>query len=46
MVMGDTVQRSGTDAAIIKIHEKDKAIAVTVDSANYCKSHLLMVENK
>ncbi len=40
MVMGDTVQRSGADAAIIKIHDKDKAIAITVDSsANYCKSH-------
>ena len=40
MVMGDTVQRSGADAAIIKIHNKDKSIAVSVDSsANYCKSH-------
>ena len=40
MVMGDTIERSGTNAAIIKIHNKDKAIAVTVDSsANYCKSH-------
>ncbi len=39
MVMGDTVQRSGSDAAIIRIHNKDKAIAVTVDSsANYCNS--------
>ncbi len=39
MVMGDTVQRSGADAAIVRIHNKDKAIAVTVDSsANYCKS--------
>jgi len=39
MVMGDTVQKSGSDAAIIRIHTKDKAIAVTVDSsANYCKS--------
>ncbi len=42
MVMCDTIQRSGSDAAIIKIHNKDKAIAVTVDSsANYCKSHPL-----
>ncbi len=42
MVMGDTIERSGTNAAIIKIHNKDKAIAVTVDSsANYCKSHPL-----
>ena len=40
MVMCDTVQRSGADAAIIRIHNKDKAIAVSVDSsANYCKSH-------
>ena len=40
MVMCDTVQRSGSDAAIIRIHNKNKAIAVSVDSsANYCKSH-------
>ena len=42
MVMTDTVQKSGSDAAIIRIHKKDKAIAVTVDSsANYCKAHPL-----
>jgi phosphoribosylformylglycinamidine synthase II len=41
-VMTDTVQRSGSDAAIIRIHKKNKAIAVTVDSsANYCKAHPL-----
>ncbi len=40
MVMCDTIQRSGSDAAIIRIHNKHKAIAVSVDSsANYCKSH-------
>ena len=40
MVMCDTAQKSGSDAAIIRIHNKDKAIAVSVDSsANYCKSH-------
>ena len=40
MVMCDTVQKSGSDAAIVKIHNKDKAIAITVDSsANYCKAH-------
>ncbi len=40
MVMCDTAQRSGSDAAIIRIHNKDKAIAVSVDSsANYCKAH-------
>jgi len=38
--MCDTVQKSGSDAAIIRIHNKDKAIAVTVDSsANYCKAY-------
>jgi len=42
MVMNDTIQKSGGDAAIIRIHKKDKAIAVAVDSsANYCKSHPL-----
>ena len=42
MVMADTSQKSGCDAAIIRIHKKDKAIAVTVDSsANYCKAHPL-----
>jgi phosphoribosylformylglycinamidine synthase subunit PurL len=40
MVMTDTVLKSGSDAAIIRIHKKEKAIAVTVDSsANYCKAH-------
>tara|TARA_Y100001970_G_scaffold291504_1_gene428915 strand:+ start:383 stop:2563 length:2181 start_codon:yes stop_codon:yes gene_type:complete len=40
MVMCDTIQKSGSDAAIIRIHGKKKAIAVTVDSSsNYCKAH-------
>tara|TARA_B100000989_G_scaffold263194_1_gene214970 strand:- start:307 stop:1752 length:1446 start_codon:yes stop_codon:yes gene_type:complete len=40
MVMCDTVLKSGSDAAIIRIHNKDKAIAVSVDSsANYCKAY-------
>ena len=40
MVMSDTAQKSGADAAIIRIHKKEKAIALTVDSsANYCKAH-------
>ena len=39
MVMCDTIQKSGSNAAIIRIHNTNKAIAVTVDSsANYCKS--------
>ena len=41
--MCDTVQKSGSDAAIIRIHSKDKAIAVSVDSsANYCKAYPLV----
>ena len=40
MVMTDTIQRSGADAAIVRIHKKEKAIAIAVDSsANYCKAH-------
>ncbi len=40
MVMGDTLQKSGADAAVIRIHGKNKAIAVSVDSsANYCKAY-------
>ena len=42
MVMCDTAQKSGADSAIIRIHNKEKAIAVSVDSsANYCKAHPL-----
>ena len=42
MVMTDTAQRSGGDAAVVRIHKKEKAVAVTVDSsANYCKAHPL-----
>jgi phosphoribosylformylglycinamidine (FGAM) synthase-like enzyme len=40
--MTDTAQKSGGNAAIIRIHKKEKAIAVTVDSSsNYCKAHPL-----
>ena len=39
VVMCDTLQKSGGDSAIVRIHNKDKAIAVSVDSsANYCKA--------
>ena len=39
VVMCDTVQKSGGDSAVIRIHDKDKAIAISVDSsANYCKA--------
>ena len=38
-VMCDTLQKSGGDSAIVRIHNKDKAIAISVDSsANYCKA--------
>ncbi len=40
MVMCDTAQGSGSDAAVIRIHNKEKAIAISVDSsAAYCKAH-------
>ncbi len=36
-VMGDTVQKPGGDSGVIRIHGKNKGIALTVDSsANYC----------
>ena len=38
-VMCDTIQKSGGDSAVVRIHKKDKAIAISVDSsANYCKA--------
>ena len=37
--MCDTIQKSGGDSAVIRIHNKEKAIAISVDSsANYCKA--------
>ncbi len=39
VVMCDTLQKSGGDSAVVRIHDKDKAIAISVDSsANYCKA--------
>ncbi len=39
VVLCDTIQKSGNDSAVIRIHNKDKAIAISVDSsANYCKA--------
>tara|TARA_Y100000590_G_scaffold392262_1_gene469558 strand:- start:3155 stop:5350 length:2196 start_codon:yes stop_codon:yes gene_type:complete len=36
-VMGDTIQKPGGDSAVIRIHEKNKGIAITIDSsAHYC----------
>ena len=38
-VMCDTIQKSGGDSAVVRIHNKDKAIAISVDSsALYCKA--------
>ena len=37
VVMCDTIHKSGGDAAVIRIHKKEKAISISVDSsANYC----------
>ncbi len=39
MVMGDTVQRPGGDAAVVRIHGTGKAIAVTTDcTPRYCQA--------
>ena len=36
-VMGDTIKKPGGDSGVIRIHGKNKGIAMTVDSsANYC----------
>ena len=41
-VMGDTIQKPGGDAGVIRIHKTKKAIAATIDSsASYCYSHPL-----
>ena len=35
--MGDTVQKPGGDSAVVRVHGKNKGIAMTVDSsAHYC----------
>ena len=41
-VMGDTIQKPGGDAGIVRVHGTKKAIAASVDSsATYCFSHPL-----
>ena len=41
-VMGDTIQKPGGDAGVIRIHGTDKAVAASIDSsALYCYSHPL-----
>jgi len=42
-VMGDTVQKPGGDSGVVRIHGKNKGIALTVDSsAHYCLANPLM----
>lgn len=37
MVMGDTVQRPGGDAAVVRVHGTDKGLAITTDcTPRYC----------
>ncbi len=41
-VMGDTIQKPGGDAGVVRIHGTNKAIATSIDSsANYCFAHPL-----
>ena len=41
-VMGDTIQKPGGDAGVIRVHGTKKAVAASVDSsASYCYSHPL-----
>ena len=41
-VMGDTIQKPGGDAGVIRIHGTNKAVAASIDSsALYCYSHPL-----
>ena len=40
MVMGDTIQRPGGDAGVVRVHGTDKALAVTTDcTPRYCYAH-------
>tara|TARA_B100001123_G_scaffold446265_1_gene600132 strand:- start:1299 stop:3491 length:2193 start_codon:yes stop_codon:yes gene_type:complete len=41
-VMADTIQKPGGDSAVVRIHGKNKAVALTVDSsAHYCLANPL-----
>ena len=41
-VMGDTIQKPGGDAGVVRVHGTTKAVAASVDaSATYCFSHPL-----
>jgi len=42
-VMGDSIQKPGGDAGVIRIHGKNKGVALTLDStAHYCLSNPLV----
>ena len=42
-VMADTIQKPGGDSAVVRIHDKNKAVAVTVDSSShYCLAQPLL----
>jgi len=42
-VMGDTVQKPGGDSAVVRIHGKNKGIAMTIDSSTrYCLSNPIL----
>ena len=39
-VMGDTIQKPGTDSGVVRIHATNKAVATSIDSsAVYCHAH-------
>ncbi len=39
MVMGDTVQRPGSDAAVVRVHDSDKGLAISTDcTPRYCEA--------
>jgi len=41
-VMGDTIQKPGGDAGVVRVHGTNKAVAASVDSsASYCYAHPL-----
>ena len=41
-VMGDTIQKPGGDAGVVRVHGTNKAVAASIDSsATYCWSHPL-----
>jgi phosphoribosylformylglycinamidine synthase len=40
MVMGDTIQKPGGDAAVVRVHGTNKALAASVDcTPRYCLAH-------